>query len=103
MGKAVEKRYYNKEDTMYLSMSGNNFLGLFDLEGNCISLVTDKFLDMGKLVLNNETYVVRAFRRKGICLLFKLKENDIKLNDSIVFALHGTKINYVNLWEGLDL
>ena len=103
MGKAVEKRYYNKEDTMYISMLGKDFLGVFDKEENHISFITNKFLDMGKLVLNNETYVVRAFRRKGFCLLFRLKENNIELNDSIIFALHGEKINYVNLWEGLDL
>ena len=102
MGKAVEKRFYNKEDTMYLAMIGKKFLGLFDLEGNCISFVTDKFLDMGKLVLNNKTYIVRAFLRKDFCLLFKLKDKDIELNDSVIFAMHGIRVNYINLWEGLD-
>lgn len=37
-----------------------------------------------------------------MCLPFKISSNDIKLDDSYVFALHGQKIDCVDLWEDID-
>ena len=102
MRKAIEKRFYNKDDSMYLVMIGNTITGLFDSENNQVALVTNRFLDMGKININNEIYVVRSFKRKGMCLLFKISSNDINLDDSCVFALHGQKIDCVDLWDGID-
>ena len=102
MKKAVEKRYYNKEDTMYLSMLGNSIIGLFKSDGTQISLAFDKYLDMGKIIFNHEVYLVRTFKRKGYCLVFKIENNDINLKKSQLFALHTQNINYVNLWEDID-
>ena len=87
---------------MYLVIISNTITDLFNNENNQVALVTNRFLDMGKININNEIYVVRSFKRKGMCLLFKISSNDIKLDDSCVFALHGQKIDCVDLWDGID-
>ena len=66
MGKAIEKRYYNKDDSMYLVMIDNTITGLFDSENNQVALVTIRV----KLTLITKYMLLDLLKEKVcVCLL----------------------------------
>ena len=105
MKKLSEKKLYSKDKSSYLLLIGGSLSGLFDAENNVIGMVKERSGDLYKLIINKEKYIVRHFKRKSCCLMYKITENDISLSNPDIYSL--PTINYdchfVNLWEEFDI
>ena len=102
--KKVQKKFYDKDMGSYFLVIGGSLIGLFDSEGNVIGRVAESSLDMYKLTTNEGICVVRHLKRKGLCLMYQISDNDIVLsNPTIYSALVLNRYEYANLWEGIDI
>ena len=108
MGKASCIFYYNKAKSMYLKMSGNMFLGIYNKDNEFCGVVMDKCDDMFKWSFNDEIYIIRWFKRKGFCAFYKITNNDINLREAEVWAVPdnaGEQYKWWKQWEdwGIDV
>ena len=104
MRKKVERKYYSKDKKFYFLTVGKDMVGIFNDVGDVLDRIIFRDLDMCKSIFNDELYLFRWFKNKGFILGYKIANNDIDIKNALVFSLEKlVGINYVNLWEGLDL
>ena len=102
MRKKSETKYFDRNRTEYLYFIGNDCIGKFDGFGNALGRVNKSLKDMFCYSENGNIYLIRVFKRKGICLIFRTDNNGVDLSEPKVYSLPSVKeCELINLWEGI--
>ena len=100
--KKIERKYYNKTKTEYYLALGTDLIGKYDLKDEPICAVIERQLDFIKIKEQGLIKLVRFFRRKGVCLAYKITDNNICLLEPEVYLIPTSKpMDYVDLWRDL--
>ena len=101
--KRIEHKYFNKEKTFYLLMNSTSFSGCFDKDNNRIDEYLGQKIDMYKVRINKNIYLIRILNRKGIGLVFEISNSDIDLSNPKVFMCISEKGKpYLDHWKEID-
>ena len=101
--KKKERRFYNYNKAKYIVFFGREPKWISDSEGNVVGRIVEQEINLYKVIIYNEVFLLNVFFRKGYCFIYKLLDSDIGLLEPDVYKLpEAPSLEYYKFWEELE-